>query len=401
MDRLDHRRLSVFLRRLAFHGQEVDGQQGGNLPDHAIFGFWSPEREGTWMAGPRAALAFELPDQLLPRRIEAQLDAHPFREAFASCTLRLRTPQGHRGRLTITGAGLATVTLYRPLWGGTTRLVIGDLARLQTRWNVSESAVRPRVSIIIPHRDKPLLTRLAACACASSDIRVPFEILCVDDGSTPENIHMMNRAEVPIRSLDRGVHGGFAAACRDGADAARGDYLLFVNNDAFLQPGAVQEMLRAFDTNFDCGATGPVLLNMDDSLQEAGCGIQADGLAVRLGRNDPGFRRRHLPRFKTVDYTSGACLMVRRDVFLAMGGFSSKYNPAYYEDTDFCLRLLMRGKRAYLASRASCYHIENATSRDIENGTWAARTSEAHRVIFLQDWGRYLASRNPADFPKL
>jgi GT2 family glycosyltransferase len=92
--------------------------------------------------------------------------------------------------------------------------------------------------------------------------------------------------------------------------------------------------------------------------------------------------------------------MVKRDEFLAMGGFSPKYSPAYYEDTDFCLRLLLRGKRVYLASRASCYHIENATSQDIEGGAWATRLSEAHRALFLQDWAAYLASRNPADFPK-
>jgi GT2 family glycosyltransferase len=143
------------------------------------------------------------------------------------------------------------------------------------------------------------------------------------------------------------------------------------------------------------------MLNIDDSLQEAGCSIQPDGFPVRHGRDNPDYDLQPLPRFKPVDYVSGACLMVKRDEFLAMGGFQTKYSPAYYEDTDFCLRLLMRGKRVYLASRTSCYHIENATSRDIEDGAWATRTSEAHRAIFLQDWAPYLASRHPADFPKL
>jgi GT2 family glycosyltransferase len=143
------------------------------------------------------------------------------------------------------------------------------------------------------------------------------------------------------------------------------------------------------------------MLNIDDTLQEAGCSIQPDGFPTRHGREDASFDLSSLPRFKTMDYVSGACLMVKRDEFLAMGGFAPKYSPAYYEDTDLCLRLLLRAKRVYLASKTSCYHIENATSRDIENGAWATRTSEAHREVFLQDWAPYLTSRHPADFPKL
>lgn len=211
----------------------------------------------------------------------------------------------------------------------------------------------------------------------------------------------LGRAEVPMRIVELGANKGFAEACNAGAKEARGDYIVFLNNDAFLRPGTIDELLAAFAANPDCGAAGPVMLNIDDSLQEAGCSIQPDGFPVRHGRDNPDYDLQSLPRFKPVDYVSGACLMVKRDEFLSMGGFQSKYSPAYYEDTDFCLRLLMRGKRVYLASRTSCYHIENATSRDIGDGAWATRTSEAHRAIFLQDWAPYLASRHPADLPNL
>ncbi len=204
-----------------------------------------------------------------------------------------------------------------------------------------------------------------------------------------------------MRILELGLNKGFGEACNTGAKEARGEYLLFLNNDAFLRPRTVDELLSAFAAHPDCGAAGPVMLNIDDTLQEAGCSIQPDGSPTRHGREDASFDLQSLTRFRTVDYVSGACLMVKRDEFLAMGGFAPKYSPAYYEDTDFCLRLLLRAKRVYLASKTSCYHIENATSRDIENGAWATRTSEAHREVFLQDWAPYLASRNPADFPKL
>jgi GT2 family glycosyltransferase len=91
--------------------------------------------------------------------------------------------------------------------------------------------------------------------------------------------------------------------------------------------------------------------------------------------------------------------MIRKADFLEMDGFLEQYSPAYYEDTDLCMRALLYGQKVYLASRANCYHIENATTSTKEDGAWANRTSEAHREIFLKDWGKYLASRDPNDLP--
>ena len=91
--------------------------------------------------------------------------------------------------------------------------------------------------------------------------------------------------------------------------------------------------------------------------------------------------------------------MIRKKDFLEMGGFGEKYSPAYYEDTDLCMRTLLYGGKVYLASRAKCFHIENATTSTIEDEAWATRTAEAHREIFLKDWGAYLASRDPNDLP--
>ena len=91
--------------------------------------------------------------------------------------------------------------------------------------------------------------------------------------------------------------------------------------------------------------------------------------------------------------------MIRKSDFLSMGGFAEKYSPAYYEDTDLCMRALLYDQKVYLASRANCYHIENATTSAIDQGAWATRTAEAHREIFLKDWGKYLASRDNNDLP--
>jgi GT2 family glycosyltransferase len=365
-----------------------------------IAGFYPREMDGIWSAGRRSIVI--LPDAHRARDVNRlQLELSAFRAAFRTYRVDILTSQGLFGYARVGRKKLHNIALRRPWFRKSTRLVVGDFSAIRTSENVSQQNTQPVVSIIITNHDRSCLTRLSAIAAASSRVNVPFEILCADNGSSAAELGILSRAEVPMRVLELGSNRGFGEACNTAAKEARGEYLLFLNNDAFLRPGTVDELLCAFAAHPDCGAAGPVMLNIDDSLQEAGCSIQPDGFPIRHGREEPGFNLKSLPRFKTVDYVSAACLMVKRDEFLAMGGFAPKYSPAYYEDTDFCLRLLLRGKRVYLASKTSCYHIENATSRDIENGAWATRTSEAHRAIFLKDWAPYLASRNPADFPKL
>jgi GT2 family glycosyltransferase len=398
LDLLDARMLAIFYRSLELNERLI--------PDHAssiktlLCGFYNREEDGVWSAGKRSIILLgdEYSDTSDCRLL---IDASCFRAAFRTCGVHILTSQGRRGRVSIGRRTRRRVHLQKPWSRRSSRLVVGDFFEVETPLNVTFKKLKPTASIIVPNRDRAYLTRLSAIAAASSHIDVPFEIICMDNGSSLECKDTLGRAEVPMRVVELGSNKGFAEACNAGAKEARGDYVVFLNNDAFLRPGTIDELLATFAANPDCGAAGPVMLNIDDSLQEAGCSIQPDGFPIRHGREDANFDLPFLPRFRPVDYVSGACLMVHRDEFLGMGGFQTKYSPAYYEDTDFCLRLLLRGKRVYLAARASCYHIENATSRDIEDGAWATRTSEAHRAIFLQDWAPYLASRHPADFPKL
>lgn len=395
IDTNDHRILSVYYQGITI-GETFLLNENSDLL--LIAGFYRPEQDGIWSAGRRSIIL--LKDEIIPQDVrELEIDAFAFKSAFLSCRVNICTSHGLRGWARVGQKKSYKIRLRCPCFGKVSRLVVGDFSEIETPLNVSRQGTAPIVSIIIPNHDRAYLTRLSAVAAASSHINVPFEILCADNGSNAEELEILSRAEVPMRVLELGSNKGFGEACNTYAKEARGEYLLFLNNDAFLRPGTVDELLATFAANPDCGAAGPVMLNIDDSLQEAGCFLQPDGHPVRRGKDDAAFRVGSLPRFETVDYVSAACLMVKRDEFLAMGGFSPKYSPAYYEDTDFSLRLLMRGKRVYLVSKTSCYHIDNATSRDIENGAWATRTSEAHRQIFLDDWGKYLSSRDPKDLP--
>jgi len=393
LDERDKRELAVFFRslRLEYQGGEVvvDFSASGNPKQTALFGFWHSEADGAWSVGARSALAFDLPPPR-GRKLRLTLEAHCFEEAFPVCDIKVATSSGHRGEATIGGFGKIEMILKKPFFCSYSRLVTGDMHAVAQCRNVSSRKKVPRVSIILLNRDKPLMTRVAAVAAASSKPSLPFEILCADNGSSAENLAILRQAEAGMRLLELSENKGFGEANNLAAAEARGEFLLFLNNDAFLQPGWVDEMLKCFQIQPDCGAVGPVLRWPDGGLQEAGCGLQPDGYPVRHGRGDPNFSVKTLKRYQSVDYVSGACLMMRRMDFLEIGGFDPIYSPAYYEDTDLCMRLRVMGKATYLASRAECYHIENATSHGVESAQWATRQSEKNRLIFLERWGKIL-----------
>ncbi len=394
LDHSDKRELAVFFRKLKISSHkgeslECDFSSSEDMERHALFGFWRPELGGVWSAGGRSALVFE-GNFGNGRSLHLELEAHPFAEAFLENRVKIKTSEGHSTNINLTTQGQVAVRFGRPFLFPNTRLVTGDFKKGIADGNVSNLDSKPKVSLIILNLNKPLLSRLSAIAAASSQIPVPFEILYVDNGSAPESLAKLHAAEVPMRLVELGVNKGFGVANNIAAEEARGEYLLFLNNDAFLQPHAVREMLAAFETNGDCAAVGPVLRYPDETLQEAGCNIQPDGHPIRHWRGDTKFNLLSLSRFEPVDYVSGACLMMRRSEFLEIGGFDPVFSPAYYEDTDLCMRIAARGKKVYLASRASCYHIENATSHSIKSSEWATRQSEKNRIIFLERWADYL-----------
>jgi len=266
--------------------------------------------------------------------------------------------------------------------------------------NVSlKQHVAPKLSVVIVNFNKAQLTLKSVKSVLASSISVPFEIVVVDNGSEVREHEILKAAATSFRLLRLERNAFFGEGSNLGAEAALGEYVLFLNNDAFLLPGTVEELLEAFAENSDCGATGPVFYYPDGRLQEAGAFVNSYGASRQRGKGDPWFRVEALPRFDVVDYVSGACLMIRRQDFRQFGGFDPIFAPAYYEDTDLCLKLRGVSLKVYLASDARCIHIEGASSTLLPDpGARRARTS-AQRRAFVGRWGRALRGRVPTPLP--
>ena len=251
------------------------------------------------------------------------------------------------------------------------------------------SSDTPRASIIIPVFNQALHTLACLRALAEHPPRADCEILVVDDGSSDSTGEWMR--QLPgLRYQRRAQNGGFIATCNEGAASARGEYLVFLNNDTVPQPGWLDALLATFDQHDDVGLVGAQLLYPDGRLQEAGGVVFSDGSAWNYGR----FESPADPRFASLreaDYCSGAALAVPRALFESVGRFDIRYAPAYYEDTDLAFAVRAAGKRVLYQPASRVVHLEGITSgTDTRTGPKAYQVR--NRSIFLQKWEEVLAT---------
>jgi GT2 family glycosyltransferase/glycosyltransferase involved in cell wall biosynthesis len=245
------------------------------------------------------------------------------------------------------------------------------------------SAPRPVVSIVVPVFNQINLTVRCLESIAAAGDESAAEVIVVDDASTDGTASALRQVS-GLRTVRHDVNQGFIHSCNRGAREARGRYLLFLNNDTMVTDGAIDRMARTFDAFGDAGLVGAKLVYPDGTLQEAGGIVWRDGSAWNYGLGlDPDTPRCNYAR--EVDYCSGACLMVPRDLFLDLGLFDTRYAPAYYEDTDLAFRVREAGKRVIYQPAALVYHLEGATS-----GTSTASGVKRHQVEnrrrFLDRW---------------
>ncbi|WP_194291550.1 glycosyltransferase [Cumulibacter manganitolerans] len=253
-------------------------------------------------------------------------------------------------------------------------------------------SAHPEVSIVIPVYNEFERTRSCLLALAEHPPEVPFEVVVVDDGSADATQAELERWP-GVRYHRRAQNGGFIAACNDGAGLARGRRLLFLNNDTIPQPGWLDELVRTADADPRIGIVGAALLFPDGTLQEAGGLVFRDGSGWNYGRgespNDPRFSY-----LRETDYVSGAVLLIDKALFEQVGGFDTRYAPAYYEDTDLAFAVRAAGRTVVVAPQARVVHDEGGTSgTDVSTGPKAYQVRNQH--TFAEHRAAQLAGRLP------
>jgi len=231
----------------------------------------------------------------------------------------------------------------------------------------------PRASIVIPVYNHFAHTLACLRALAEHPPHASCEVIVVDDGSSDDTTTALPQV-AHLHYHRRATNGGFIAACNDGASLARGDVLVFLNNDTVPQPGWLDALLQTFEAHPDAGLVGAQLLYPDGRLQEAGGVVFSDGSGWNYGR----FGSPADPRYgylRDADYASGAAIAIPRTLFAQLGGFDSRYAPAYYEDTDLAFAVRAAGKRVVYQPAARVVHDEGTSS-----GTDTSTGMKAYQV---------------------
>jgi GT2 family glycosyltransferase len=252
-----------------------------------------------------------------------------------------------------------------------------------------------RVTIIIPSRDAPDVLGRCLRSVFEKTSHPNFEVIVMDNETTDERALALMR-EYPVRQIPFPNPFNFSRANNQGAAAATGELLVFLNNDTEVIAEDWLQHLAYYAEQPDVGAAGVLLAYDDLTVQHAGVALGMRGTADHTMRRFPilvdGYAG-SLACAREVSAVTGACLMIRKTLFEEIGGFNEHYFTAY-QDVDVCLRLRRHGLRIICTPRALLLHDE-----------FISRTSYYYdiidRMLLLDQWEDVIERGDPYYNPNL
>ncbi len=239
--------------------------------------------------------------------------------------------------------------------------VIGDAYRQHGKLRF-ERQEKPKVSIVIPVYNQIRYTYACLVSIWENTKDVSYEILIADDVSTDGTERLGDFAEGLVICRNK-ENQGFLKNCNQAAGKARGEYIMFLNNDTQVTKGWLSSLVNLMESDASIGMAGSKLVYPDGRLQEAGGIIWSDGSGWNYGRLDDPDKPEY-NYVKDVDYISGAAILLPSWLWKQIGGFDTRFAPAYCEDSDLAFEVRKAGYRVVYQPLSKVIHFEG-----ISNGT--------------------------------
>lgn len=251
----------------------------------------------------------------------------------------------------------------------------------------------PLVSIILvnwngKHYLELCLRSLAAVTYA------PKEIILVDNASTDGSVAWVRSLYKNVRIIEQKKNLGFAGGHDAGLRASRGDLLLLLNVDTVAEPSFLSCLIKRLQEDQTIGVLQPKVMVAEDRrlIDSIGSFFLPSGLLYHYGREkDEAIPQYNVPL--DIFSAKGVCMLVRREVVDRVGLFDPKYF-AYFEETDFCMRVWLAGWRVCYEPASRIYHAGGASSSQQPPSRIVYHSSKNVLVTYLKNlsWPRALRS---------
>ncbi len=228
------------------------------------------------------------------------------------------------------------------------------------------------VSVVVVNWNTRQLLRDCLDSIRANSDGYAVEIVVVDNHSSDDSVEMVRRDYPDVVLIANNSNTGFARANNQGVRAAAGRYVLLLNSDAMLTPGALRSLVALADSNPKIGMVGARLVNADGSFQASYTRVptlvQEALILSGLGRL---LRGRYYPSYgpeedggpRPAGYVEGACMLSPRSAYLEVGGLDEGYFM-YAEDVDLCYTLAKHGWLVVYQPAARVIHLGSASSKN-------------------------------------
>ena len=217
------------------------------------------------------------------------------------------------------------------------------------------------VSIIIPNLNgQPMLE---GCIGSIKSLEHEFndlEIILVDNGSVDGSCYWLSQNHPEVKVISLGENTGFSRAVNIGAQHAQGELLFFLNNDARVDPDCLTLLSEPILDEAAVCSSAQIINQSRDTVHFDGGGMNFHGIAFQYREGEPFHVSSRA--IEEALFPCGAAMMIRKEVFLEVGGFDERFF-AYFEDVDLGWRLRLLGYKIVYVPNAIATHNQSRTSR--------------------------------------